>query len=136
MRRGYYLSTPFVKVCVCYLGNGPGTAPPGVEHDSVLVALLQHLVLDGQRHSTSITVRSNATMDPWKRKRLGRPFDVFQFGIMKHRTFSNAGEYQVRLFKCWTCSCYGRAFTFYTQSINCENSLFLIRGEEKRKIGT
>lgn len=36
-----------------YLRDGPRAAPPGVQHDGVLLALLQHLIL--QRHTGTIT---------------------------------------------------------------------------------
>jgi len=33
------------QVSEMYLGNGSGAAPPGVEHHSVLLSFLQHLIL-------------------------------------------------------------------------------------------
>lgn len=36
-----------MHVCMfmCYLGNGSGAASPSVEHHSILVSFLQHLIL-------------------------------------------------------------------------------------------
>lgn len=36
-------------VCVrVYLRNGSGAAPPGVQHDGILMPLLQHFILRGK----------------------------------------------------------------------------------------
>lgn len=34
-----------------HLGNGPGTAAPGVQHDCILVSFFQHFILKSKTHS-------------------------------------------------------------------------------------
>lgn len=43
-----------------HLGDGPGTAPPGVQHDSILVSFLQHFILKSKTRSSGRS-RAGAT---------------------------------------------------------------------------